>query len=66
MCSVPYHSKVKPWNVGQHFDSINKEEIGISALIFDSDNNIRKTKQGIKDSGIPHINILPQISALAK
>lgn len=49
-----------------YFGSIDKDEIGVFALIFDSENNIRKTRQGIKDSGIPEINILPQISALAK
>ncbi len=42
------------------------EGIEVFALIYDSKGNIRKTKQGIKDAGIPEINILPQISALAK
>lgn len=42
------------------------EDADIFALIFDSNGNIRKTKQSIKEAGIPEINILPQISALAK
>ena len=42
------------------------DRIDVFALIFDSSGNIRKTKQGIKDAGIPEINILPQISAIAK
>lgn len=49
-----------------YLGSIDEEDIGVFALVFDSDKKIRKTRQGIKDSGIPEINILPQISALAK
>ncbi len=42
------------------------DEIEVYALVFDNKGNIRKTRQGIKDAGIPEINILPQISALAR
>jgi AAA15 family ATPase/GTPase len=42
------------------------EKAEVFALIFDSKGNIRKTRQSIKDAGIPEINILPQISALVK
>ena len=41
-------------------------EIEVYAIVFDSKGIIRKTRQGIRDAGIPEINILPQISALAK
>jgi AAA15 family ATPase/GTPase len=49
-----------------YLGSIDEGDIGVFALIFGSDRKIRKTRQDIKDSGIPEINILPQISALAK
>jgi len=65
-----------PAKVTAHFSSkarieiflgtVDEDDIGVFALIFDSNKQIRKTRQGIKDSGIPEINILPQISALAK
>jgi len=42
------------------------DDVAVFALIFDSNNNLRKTRLGIKDSGLPEINILPQISALLK
>jgi AAA15 family ATPase/GTPase len=41
-------------------------DIAVFALIYDSNKNLRKTRIGIKDSGLPEINILPQISALLK
>lgn len=45
---------------------LHENEIEVFALIFDKDKKIRKTRLGMKEAGIPEINILPQISALAK
>ena len=58
-----FESKAK---IEIYLGNINEDEIGVFALIFDNENKIRKTRQSIKDAGIPEINILPQISALAK
>src|SRR5690606_9349495 len=38
----------------------------VFALIFDSKGKVRTTKQASKQAEIPEINILPQISALAR
>jgi AAA15 family ATPase/GTPase len=48
------------------FIGLHNKEIEVFALIFDKDRKNRKSRLGIKESGIPEINILPQISALAK
>jgi predicted ATP-dependent endonuclease of OLD family len=64
-----------PAKIVAHFEStarievflgIINDDIEVFALIFDKDGKIRKTREGIKQAGIPEINILPQISALAK
>lgn len=58
-----FESKAK---IEIYLGSISEDDIGVFALIFDNENKIRKTRQSLKDAGIPEINILPQISALAK
>lgn len=42
------------------------EEAEVFALIFDNKGKVRITKQAAKGAEIPEINILPQISALAR
>ena len=48
------------------FGLMDDGDISVFAIIYDSESKILKTKQGISNSGISEINILPQISALAK
>jgi len=45
---------------------VHEKELEVFAIIFDKFRKVRKTRLGIKEAGIPEINILPQISALAK
>jgi predicted ATP-dependent endonuclease of OLD family len=63
LVTAHFESKAK---IVIYLGSISDDDIGVFALIFDNENKIRKTRQSFKDAGIPEINILPQISALAK